>query len=103
MMGNIELKVGVSVPAWTYHECEHCGIVYPISRCSVKTVTEKDLMCQECWDARVISDKEDEIYEMKKEIEELKSDLRFMCKMAEQGGYTTEQYEKYLSILEKTQ
>lgn len=43
-------------------------------------------------------------YKLKQEeIEELRSDLRFVLKMVDQIGYTTEQYERYLSILKKTQ
>lgn len=96
-MENIEMKVGVSVPAWTYHECDNCGCIYPISRCSVKTVTEKDLMCQECWDAQVISDKEDEISEMKKEIEECKALLIDIRKNYECGKSIDDEIDSLLA------
>ena len=70
-----ELYVGKEVAAWTYNECNLCGTVYPVSRCSVKLIKESDLVCESCWEQQIDGENQDQITSLTEALAKAKNDI----------------------------
>ena len=74
-MRKVEIAIGVEVPEWTYNECDGCGCTYPVTRTSVKTIVESDLLCVPCWGVHVSAIKSDEIEDLTEQLATAKAEI----------------------------